>query len=335
METGLKISVLIPSWNGGKGIMNTIAKYKKQDYQNFNLILILGGEDTYIKKAKKIQWDKLTIIPQKVPNKLRSYNDALQDSSKIGDVIVFSDIDSEIPIDFLSKFALNYSNPKKNIVTGRCLPLQKTQNLVEVGYTKMWNKEHSQKGEIVNFIYGACYSMRKDFFYGKFHKFDETVQIGTDPAIVEQINALNEPIYFDKSILIYTDIFSENPKKFLLQKSRWYRILYLKSLQRNDKSKFLMGLNFIFSWSMILIIPLLLIINCLFVQNIYFFISLISFWTIIMVKSWVSSFLRMYCEKSDLKFLFKSFIFMLIKNIIVIVASIELMSKKHRYQWRI
>ena len=91
-EINYNLSILIPCWNSENYIENSINSLLNNDYKNFKIYLIAGGTDKTSQIAKKLQNanpNKIVLLEQKIPNKNKALNIALNVAD--GDLIVLTD----------------------------------------------------------------------------------------------------------------------------------------------------------------------------------------------------------------------------------------------------
>src|SRR6056297_1731420 len=173
-----KVSVIIPGWNERKNIEKCIQNYQSQTYDNFNLILVLGGEDPYIEKAKHHKWEKLIVLDQIEPNKSKALNIGVK-HPEAGDLLVFTDMDCRVPDDYIQRYIEKFEDPQINVMAGRSQPYQEDKTLLAdyiLGNERRRLKNKPEKGY---YITGRNFACRKRFLVEKLSGFDEDVKIST------------------------------------------------------------------------------------------------------------------------------------------------------------
>ena len=221
--------------------------------------MILGGDNgAPIEMVKRANWDHLVVLDQIEPNKLKAYNVALAQPG-LGEVLIFSDMDCQFPENFLEHYLRAFSDPKKNIITGRVCPEPLSTSFVDRYHRHFEEKIAPTSLMKVKSIVGSNFAVRKNFFFNAYQRFDESITIGTDHAIATRFNEIGETIYFDPEIKVYTPFFSVGITKYIKQQSRWIRIRVLGNKVSNRKAfkKSLKAL--LLPWFMAVIIPLILI----------------------------------------------------------------------------
>lgn len=107
-----KVSVIIPAYNESDYIEKTIEKYKEQDYDNFEIIVVDNSDDdgkTY--QIAKPLADKIIQMPGPAgPSAARNEGTKLAD----GEIFIFSDADSWLEREGIKKIVAEAS--QKNII---------------------------------------------------------------------------------------------------------------------------------------------------------------------------------------------------------------------------
>jgi glycosyltransferase involved in cell wall biosynthesis len=110
----MTISVIIATYGRNIALKNLLASIKRQDYKEFEVIIIDQNTDNRVDKiAHKIQISpkKLTVIKQQTKNLSEARNRGIKRS--FGDIYFFPDDDSKIPHDFFSKIADQFEKNAK------------------------------------------------------------------------------------------------------------------------------------------------------------------------------------------------------------------------------
>ena len=331
-----KISLIIPGWNESKNVLTCIDSLRKQIYPNFNVIMVLGGQDPIsIERVKQLNWDKLIILDQLEPNKMRAYNTAL-DCPEIGNIILFSDMDCTFPKDFIQRYHEAMCDHNKNIVTGRVCPDQKGESIIDNYHRCLEAKIASKKPTMIQSIMGANFGVRKDFLWNQLGRFDESIGIGTDKAITRRMQEIGEPIYFDPDIIVYTQFFSAGIIKYISQQARWIRIRVLRNKNHNRKSFRLSIMALLIAWLQSIILPIALIFSAPVWQTHWdtgwYLLGII--WVILLIHAWRQRYNILRRAKGNpLKDAGAALVIMLLHYCIRIIASIQLVLNKYRLQW--
>lgn len=242
-----KLLVLIPSWNGEIYIENCLNSLLENDYDNVQIVTIAGGIDRCYDISLKFQEKypkKIIALKQEIGNKNRALNIGLAKAD--GDIIILTDVDCVYPKNWLKKINQIFQNTKINVITGSYLPFQHVKNaLAEFNRIRGGYKlVNFPDGEIVigNKLSGGNSAFRKEIFYKKIGKFDETLKTGEDKILGIKFNEKGELLYYFRDIYIYTELYSNNLKKFINHRVRWARDLFI-DLKLNDIPKLIVLLG--------------------------------------------------------------------------------------------
>lgn len=257
----LKISIIIPGWNEAKNVTSCLTSLKQQTYDNFNVFFVLGGENpAYVDRIRNDSWNRLTILDQQIPNKMRACNSVLH-LSELGDVLLFSDMDCEFPKNLLRRYAEAFLDSNKNILTGRVRPISRSRHFVD-RYHRCFEETISPKApKVTTGLMGANFAVRKTFFMERIGMFDESVKVGTDHAIARQFRKIGEPIHFDPNLVVDTQMFTAGIAKYIDQQTRWIKIRIIRNRGRNPKA-FRSGIaSLAFAWATAIFLPLSLLVT--------------------------------------------------------------------------
>jgi len=158
------VLVILPGWNEKETISKCIASLKRQNYEHFTVCMILGGdEQRYVEQAKEIGWDRLVILDQTRPNKMKAYNQALETLNP-GDLLLFSDMDCEFPDNFIASYVECFQDTRINIATGLLYPLKKNSGYLERYHHNQALRQAPKGRQAIHSLVVANFAMRKSFF---------------------------------------------------------------------------------------------------------------------------------------------------------------------------
>jgi len=227
-----KISILVPGWNATPYIKNCINSLLENDYNNYKIIIIVGGTDNSYKIALKLQKEhpgKIIALEQKIPHKNKALNIGLKHVE--GDIIVITDIDCIYQKNWLSRINEIFQDKKYNVITGLYLPYSECKsslaefNKIKHGYSLI-NFEHA-KEIIGNKLCGANTAFRKEVFFNKIKRFEEISRTGDDKVLGLEFNKQGEKLYFFQDIYVFTECYSNSMKMFIKRRIRWARDLFI------------------------------------------------------------------------------------------------------------
>ena len=281
-----KISVLIPSWNGGQYITDCLNSILENNYDHFQIISIAGGNDKAYKISLKIQKDnpeKLIALSRKEGKKNEALNLGLDKAD--GDILVITDVDCIYPINWLSKINEIFQDKSINVITGGSLPYNHLTNaLAEYNRIRAgYNLIKFQNGGFIigNKLWGGNSAFRAEVFFSKIGKFEVESVTGDDKILGMEFNKRGEDLYFFRDIYVYTEHYSSNLKKLIDRRVRWAKDLFI-DFKRKDYPKllFLLGIGlFKFFYP-----PLVIIIWFLFL------IPSLN-WLLLLLSPWITFFI--------------------------------------------
>lgn len=257
----MKVSVIVPVYNGEKDIANCLKALINQNYpkENYEIIVVNDGStDNTSKVVKKFKKVKLIQQEHKGPASARN----LGAKYAKGEILLFTDSDCIPDKNWIKNMVEPFKDKAIVGVSGTYKTLNK-ENLIArfVGYEIEERHEKLEKEREIDFIgtYSAGY--RRDVFL-KFGGFDETFPIasGEDPELSFRISKAGFKMIFQPKAFVYHKHPDTLPK-FLKQKFwRGYWRIYLYKKHSNKifrhsytpKSLYLeigiLGLAFIFSF---------------------------------------------------------------------------------------
>lgn len=275
-----KLSILIPAWNGEKYIENCVRSILENDFRNFQIIIIAGGNDNSFQIAKEIETrypQYIKSLQQTIPNKNKAANKGLKLID--GDIIVLTDIDCIYQKNWLRKINSIFQDSKHNVITGSTLPFPESHNSL-AEYNRIFHGEGILRFEdssivIGNKLCGANAAFRKEIFLRKIGKFDETPKTGEDKILGIDFMNKGEDLYFFRHIYVFTECYSKNNKKFIKSQIRWARDLFISKLSIKQKIKVVLSLCLaLFK----LTYPIFVIIIALMMFNLSLILILITPW---------------------------------------------------------
>lgn len=283
-----KYSILIPSWNGEKYIINCVNSLLENDYKNFEIILIAGGTDKSYEISLKLQKkypDKVIVIKQPKGNKNIALNLGLNHIS--GDIIVLTDIDCIYQKKWLKRINEIFQNIKHNVITSYALPFPNQKKSLAEFNNLMCGKNLigcCESGNVIigNKLCGANSMFRKEVFLEKIGKFDESIPTGDDKILGITFNKNGEQVFYFSDIFVYSEFYSNDLKMYIKHRIRWAKDLFINPLSKKQILKLL----FAFAISLFkLFYPFIAI----FIWLLFFNFS--YFWLFILISPWILFFL--------------------------------------------
>lgn len=244
-----KLSILIPSWNGGIYIENCINSILENDYENYQIIIIAGETDNGYEISLKIQNkapDKVITLKQGIGGKNKALNQGLEYAD--GDILIITDVDCIYPRHWLRKINEIFQDKKINVITGLNLPYKDRLNSlaeftrIRSGYKLITYPD----GKVIigNQLWGGNSAFRRAIFKEKIGMFEEVSKTGDDKILGMEFNKQGEDLYYFKDIYVYTEHYSNNLKKYINHRIRWAKDLFVDlKLKDIPKLLFLLGIG--------------------------------------------------------------------------------------------
>lgn len=215
-----KISIIIPAYNEGKNIIDTIKNVLGSDYPKKEVIVVddESSDNTY-QKAKNMSSDVVRVFTKKHSGKADSVNFGIKKAT--GEILMILDADTITSKDCLKNIVHYFDDPKV-MAALPTIKIQKPKNLVEkcqaIEYVIMtfFRKIYYFIGSVNCTPAGAF--IRRNFFskYGGFDKNNLT----EDFEMGLRIQSKNYKIVQSSTSQVYT-IIPNNFKRLLRQRVRW------------------------------------------------------------------------------------------------------------------
>jgi len=194
----LKLSIITPSFNCGKYIEQAILSVLKQDYKNFEYIVIDGGSTDntlkILKKYSKKYPKKFRYISEPDKGQTDAINKGLRMST--GDWFIWLNADDYYEPNVFSKLA-NYLrlNNKRGVVYGNCFTVEGNKKILSIPPKKV--NFYSQKNGCI--IYGptSFFNMKKLKQVGE---FDEKLYLWMDYEMYIRLSKISPFKYIDLDI---------------------------------------------------------------------------------------------------------------------------------------
>lgn len=258
LNSNLKISIIIPTYNEEVVIEKNIENIQKSSYKNFEIIVIDdNSEDNTFSILKRLEekYDNLKILRKKSEKgKAQSLNEAIEHAE--GHVILFLDADAIIDEDYLEKHIKYFYNSKINMI-----------------YTDF--EPYNYRPQVIFDFQEIYFEFSKNMLYSNL--FSKAVFMGTGVFI--RSNILKKVLPFDSETLVddvhlaiklnqigITQTFVVSPKTkiqyvnnykdLFFQHVRWYKggIEEFVKFIKKKNTKLLIFLLFIF---ILLIYPII------------------------------------------------------------------------------
>lgn len=210
----MKVSVIIPSYNGANKVVNLLAALEKQNYRNFEVIVVVDGStDGTAEKLKKSQYGlELRLIER--PNGGRAVARNTGAKAAQGELLLFFDDDIR-PIDrCVHLHVLHHQAFPGTAVVGH-VPEDKEKMRTDFQRYKAWLSRKWSEPLLENggwlskeniFITAANFSIAKSVFF-ELNGFDERLRDIEDYELALRVSEKNIPVFYHQQAIGWHDDF--------------------------------------------------------------------------------------------------------------------------------
>lgn len=197
----MKVTVIIPAYNAGRTIADTLRSLEKQNFRDFEVIVVDDGSSDNTAEAVK-KFPKVRLLGEKNAGPAAARNYGAREAK--GDILVFTDSDCVASPDWLSQMVLPFEDRNIVGVQGRYKSKQRgiVARFIQLEIEKRYEKMAKQK--YIDFIgsYSAAY--RKNVFL-EASGFDESFRIasGEDTELSYKISKAGHKMVFRQSAVVY------------------------------------------------------------------------------------------------------------------------------------
>jgi len=238
-----KVSIVIPTYNREKCIIDLLKCLFRQDYKNLEILVIDQSEHLSAEKQNLIRDKPEGLRYYKIQERGRSLAKNYGILLATGDIILFCDDDIIVPDNFISTHVALYKNP--DIAAASCRLVEEGQPAVAIGkplrttfYGRLINKPFSTKSDFVTSLNGGNMSFRKDVLQqvGFFEEYFIGTSMVEEPDIAYRIVKSGYKLFFDASItVLHYPQFNGNIAEMSGKRADWFyyyffnlSIFYLK-----------------------------------------------------------------------------------------------------------
>jgi len=206
MNNNLRFSIIIPTYNEEEDISRTLTHLVRQDYDDFEIIVIDDSTDSTPDIVKTFADTGVVLVrPEERKGRCEARNIGIKISS--GDVLIVLNADVLLPEDFISKISAHYDNGYDAV--GVVNSVQNMDNMYAryVGlhsYKKARDGTYDKREALLNNIWWTeAFSVRKNMAL-KTSLFPEgylvPIVAGEDVRFVDELRRLGCKGLFDKNI---------------------------------------------------------------------------------------------------------------------------------------
>ncbi|GAB4129019.1 MAG: hypothetical protein OHK0045_06760 [Raineya sp.] len=209
------ISIIIPTYNGEKKILNALRSLEMQTFKDFEVVVVVDGSKDNTKKVleeNNFNFKSLKIVYQANKGRAGARNTGAKQASY--DLLAFFDDDMRLEADALQKHYDFHRKCPNAWLMGNAIEeenLMKTDiQRYRVFLSKKWTKPFENKNEPLSernfFLMAAHLSLPKDSFF-QLGGFDEALTDAEDYDLGKRAIEQGIQIYFNPEIIAWHDDF--------------------------------------------------------------------------------------------------------------------------------
>jgi len=233
----LKVSILIPAYNEGKGIEDSILSMLEQEYDNFEVIVINdGSKDDTLEIARRHEGWHGNVLIKVISQKNSGKSNALNYGTSVatGDVILCVDGDSKLHPLTLKLGMRHFTDPKLGSVAGNVKVINRRNlmtNLQALEYIEGLNLVRRAQAlmQAVNIVPGPCGFFRRSVILEVGGWDDDTYAEDCDLTL--KVLTKGYKIDYEPGAISYTEA-PEKLLQLLKQRYRWTRGI-LQAMRKN------------------------------------------------------------------------------------------------------
>ncbi len=246
------VSIIVPVFNEGKIIKQSILSLLNLDYKNYEIIIVNDGSSDDTKQIAeslvgyqqgKYNKVKISVINQPNLGKARALNAGIYYSK--ADFVLCMDGDSQLAPESLKAAVRHFKNPKIGAVAGNVKVLNRKKfftDLQALEYIEGLNMSRSAQSyiKLVNIIPGPIGLFRRKAIEQAGYYSSDTY--AEDADLTLKILAKDWKIYYEPKSISYTEA-PATLQQLLKQRYRWTRGI-LQSIRKHKKLLFNPTVNF-------------------------------------------------------------------------------------------
>lgn len=197
----MKISVIVPAYNEENYLGVCLASLKKQNFKGDYEIIVVDNNSS--DKTSQVARDAGVRVVFESKKGVGSARQAGAVAS-LGDIIAYTDADTIVPENWLSRIAMEFEKDKNLAAFGGLYTLSSGPILIRVGFILLariyWYLDKLLSGRW--YLAGANFAVRKEFFL-KVGGFNINLKIGEEPDLSQRIKEFGK-VNFDTYFLVKT-----------------------------------------------------------------------------------------------------------------------------------
>lgn len=225
-----KVSVVIPTYNRDKCLIDLLKCLFVQDYPNLEILVIDQSDLLSHEKEEVISKNQGILKYYRIKEKGRSLAKNYGIIFSTGDIILFCDDDIIVPANFISTHVKNYDRPDIGAVS--CRLVEDGQPSVPIArplrttfYGRLINKPYSTQSGYVTSLNGGNMSFRKKVIdkVGFFEEYFSGTSMVEEPDIAYRIVKSGYKLYFNTSITVnHYPQYNGNIAEMKSKRAEWF-----------------------------------------------------------------------------------------------------------------
>lgn len=256
----MKVSVVIPTYNREKCIIDLLHCLFKQDYPNFEVLVIDQSETLSDEKQRLLDQNNQILKYFKIEERGRSLAKNYGILMASGEIILFCDDDIIVPDNFISTHVNTYRDKRIGAVS--CRLVEEGQPAININkplrttfYGRLINKPFSTKSGYVTSLNGGNMSFRKEVLekVGFFEEYFIGTSMVEEPDIAYRIVKSGYKLFFNASITVHHfPQFNGNIAEMKGKRADWFYFYFFNVSIFYLKYKRFWNVAFIFIYSVLL-----------------------------------------------------------------------------------
>lgn len=260
IKSDVKVSVVIPNYNGEKTIGKCIQSVISNDYKNTEFIVVDDcSEDSSVRIIKSFKDNRIKVINNKTnfgPSKTR--NKGIQSSN--GHIILLIDSDTYVKSDWISQHVSIHESSDADIVAGSIRGVHKTMIGQADDFCNWWTSIPNSRNKFIKKLHVPATNISiKRYVFAKIGYFKNELRYGEDSEFSNRAIKNGLKIYFKSDIMAY-HFDRDSLKSFLKHNYNWGIGIIKNRRQNNMGYSRLLPRSYLISW--LYLLPLAFMFTC-------------------------------------------------------------------------
>lgn len=225
----IKISIIVPVYNAGAYLKDSVASVLNQTFRDFELILVNDGstdESLAVLKALKETDARIKVLSQE--NKGVTAARKLGWVNSVGEYITFLDADDAFYPNSLELLIKDVKQESYDIINGSFISVPSGKQWIHKK-TGVFNKREYLESFMLDTTYGVIYASiyNRKIIQDSTFAFDKTIKIGEDVLMnIELCSRVNKVKNITACVYKYTDDNSNSAMKLIIRHPSYYKRFY-------------------------------------------------------------------------------------------------------------